>query len=437
MIRFTEREKRLTMREASYWRKVFEQNLMIGTEIEIMFKDSDINVYNVRDMLECLKPGGNPGAFKSPVQEVKSDGSLINGAEIITPGRRVYGFLEQFAMYQSIYSNLSDSEPIISPRMGWHNHIVLQNYDGVRAQEKEIPRIIFDNMMLLIKKYYPALAFMSSTQIDSDAYTRYNQFCIHSNLKNYDYNYDLSDIINEFTDRYNCVNLNELSYNDLRDTITNFHVEFRFPDGTMSPIQMTSLNILFKAIILKAIELSKFGIFDETPDLSLYDFKNNGSSYSRTNNIEGCITHPSSETRKSGKLNDYLMGQIKDLSFELVDLLKPEIMSIDKIAVPFLEEMCTRPISVLFEELNTTDVREVNDYLEEKLDKLVEKEDSSILPLVEIIETRMVQNVSNVDDWFNKTSEFVTFKEPIENIIDKIRKERKLKFNNEMGFYFE
>lgn len=434
MIEFTNPELRLKLREAEYWKKVFSANLMIGTEIEIMFSDDNISSSDVSRFLRPLNPGGSPGSFRSYVELVTSDGSLSNGGEILTPGRRIYGFLEQFSMFQNIYSHLRDNEPIIDPRMGWHNHIVLQDYDGVRAREMPIPRIIFDNLMLLCKKYYPALAFMSSTMPNGDANTRYNNFCRHDRLLNLDIQDDIDEIKSEFHERYNCVNINNINNNG--DEITTFHIEFRFPDGTLFPIQMASLNILFKALVLKAINISKIGLLDvSTMNRDLYNFKNNGAI--RARDIDNCITTPDPNTRLSGKLNDSCMAEIISLSEELVTLLTPEINSIDGIALPFLKKFAKTPISYMFEIYGTNDLREINDILEEELDTLIEKEDNSVLPLIEVIESGVVKDVESLEDWINKVNALISYKEPINDVLNKISKTNKLRFNKQLGFYFE
>ena len=416
-LEFNEVSK-LTRREAEYREKVFSSNLMIGTEIEIMFenhKDTD----DVRRMVDVLNPGGNPGNFISPIQYVTSDGSLENGAEIITTGRRVYGFMEQFSMYQSIYNCLKEEDPIISPRMGWHNHIVLQNYNGVKANEMPIPKIIFDNLMKLCSIYYPALAFMSSTMPHNDCYTRYSHFCIHDNLADYSWRKSLGRIMSIFDNRYNAVNINPIVYR--YDEINEFHVEFRFPDGSLFPIQMASLNILFKALVMKAVNLSKFGNIENNPNTDLYKFKNDGRR----------------EERLSNPVPTETLNSIKDLAKDLVSLLKPEILKIDKLAVPFIEDLATSPISVMFKELGVTDLRIVNDTLEERLDSLYQRESKSVLPLIEVIETGQIRNVLSKTDWFNKASELVSFKEPLEDIIVEIGREKEIAFNNELGFYFK
>ena len=44
------------------------------------------------------------------------------------------------------------------------------------------------------------------------------------------------------------------------NNVTRFHVEFRFPDGSDSPAQVVSQMFLFRALLMKAVELSQFGV---------------------------------------------------------------------------------------------------------------------------------------------------------------------------------
>lgn len=420
MIKFEDVEKRLPVLETKYWRKVFNNNLMIGTEIEQMFDNDSVNTSLVKEMLSPIGIKGGITRFESPVSSISSDGSLSNGAEIITPGRKVYGFMEQFSMYQAIYNCLKDNGTIIHPRCGWHNHIVLQDYGSEALERPFIPRVIFDNFMIILQHYFPALAFMSATLPDEDVYTRYDQFNQTYGLKMYNKDRDLGEVESIFEDRYNAVNLNPMSFRG--GNLRNFHVEFRFPDGTLFPIQMASLNILFKSIVLKAIELSKYGIIKFEDNYNhLYEFKNDGSSSRRTSDP---VEHETIE-------------ELKVLSKDLVNFLKPEIMSIDKIAVPMLEHLAEEPITLMFKRLGTEDLRLVNDKLEEMLDVEFKRPNAQVLPLMQIIETGLIRKVQSIEEWFNKASAMVSYKEPMEQVIKEIKEIQELGFDNELGFYFK
>ena len=48
--------------------------------------------------------------------------------------------------------------------------------------------------------------------------------------------------------------------------VTRFHVEFRFPDGSDSPAQVVSQMFLFRALLMKAVELSQFGVLKADSD---------------------------------------------------------------------------------------------------------------------------------------------------------------------------
>lgn len=445
MVKFIKTDKKLSIAEVKYWKKVFNANLMIGTEIEQMFNSNEIGTSEVRRLLSPLRIGGSPERFTSPVSEVKSDGSLRNGAEIITPGRKVYGFMEQFSMYQSIYNLLKDEEPIISPRCGWHNHIVLQDYGANALERDSIPRVIFDNFMLLLQQYYPALAFITSTMPYEGCHTRYAYFNATRPLKYYDTRMSLREIRSSFSDRYNAINIRPMVFDIDDDKIKNFHVEFRFPDGTLFPAQMAALNILFKSIVLKAINLSKYGTieFDNSTE-NLYCFKNNGNDYDEdddySDNEYGAdvfLNSFSEDDRMSAMVLDDIMRDIFKLSSELIDILEPEIINIDKLALPLLKTLSKTPISMMFKEQGTDDLRVINDMLEEIIDENYKRVDEQVMPLMEVIDLGMIKNTETVDEWFEKAGELVSFKEPIENLISRIREVTDLGFDKNLGFYFK
>lgn len=435
-----DREKRLTLKEVDYWKKVFDAHLMIGTEVEVMFnKTSTVYPENIerefRD-IDTLRPyARGRNQLETLIESVKSDGSLDNGCEIVTSGRKIYGFMPLFAQYKSIVDTIDPFEPYIHQRMGWHNHLVLQN-SGYNCLElrRGVPRVIFDNLMLLCKHYFPALAFMTSTMPYEDAYTRYSQFNLTSCLQNYNSDRDIEYTYDEFEDRYNAINICPLSYNN-NEEITTFHIEFRFPDGTIFPVQMASMNILFKALVIKAIEISKYGLFNADVNSTdhLYKFKNAPIEY----DDDDMIAYHTRNERLSSMVNDNIIDEIKVLSNELVDLLEKEIKDIDELAFVFLKHFATNPISIMYKDLKTMDYRVVNDALYEMLDENYIYDDPEILPLLEVIETKQIKNVETLTDWCNKASELVSYKEPIEEILKRINKYRRIKFTKNVGVTIE
>lgn len=436
-----ERNERLTLKEVDYWKKMFDAHLMIGTEIEVMFdkttgytSPSDIQD-ELSEINNCLRANGRGRfALETLIESVKSDGSLDNGVEIVTPGRKIYGFMNLYAQYKAIIDAIDEKDPIVSPRMGWHNHIVLQNA-GYSCLElnKMIPRVIFDNLMMLCKYYYPALAFMSSTMPNEDAYTRYSQYNQVSALKGYDTMDMLCDIYETFDERYNAINILGMEFR--HEKIEDFHVEFRFPDGSIFPAQMASLNILFKALVIKAIELSKYGIFDGSGKDTepLYIFKNSPITY-EDDMIE--INHER-DSRLSSKVTDDVIEEIRELSVELVNFLEKEIKDIDELAFVMLNELAINPVSIVYKKLCTDNYRMVNDYYNEIIDTHFLEDDAEILPLLEVIETKQITGTETLIDWCNKASELVSYKEPIEDILRKISKYRKIKFTKNIGVTIE
>lgn len=438
---FVKKEEKLSIRESKYWSKVFNANLMSGTEIEFEASSNNDEIRRV------LTTGSKIGNFSGlGIESVDSDGSLRSGAEIRTSGKRLYGFVEQFAMYKSIIDKVYRFKPVVNSRAGWHNHVVLENYSGIKAQEMLIPGIIMKNVLSICKIFYPALAWVTST-MPGETYTRRNNFCHDDVLMNTDVSEGrISSIINKFTgshnSRYNAINFNSGTSED--NFINVFHLEFRFPDCSLFPAQMATINFMFKAIIMKAIEISKYGVLSTTEEnyrkiKKLYIYKNTGFEYfndivaEHGNMIKDFLLD--GYERESCVLNDAPLNAIKSMANEFYNFIAPTMYSLDKTSAYMLKVLCDKPVTVMFKELQTNKVQVVNERFEEILDTIVVKTDNSILDVLEVIEKGLIRSVSSVDDWFNKASNLVTCKAPMNEIIDVISKQVPLEFNNEFGYY--
>lgn len=438
---FVKREERLSVRESNYWKKVFNANLMNGSEIEFEMANGYVN-----DIRSALRPNSRITEFNGiGVESVDSDGSLRDGCEIRTSGKRLYGYMEQFSMYKSIVDKLYRFKPIVNGRAGWHNHFVLQNIDGVKAQEMPVPGIILKNVLSICKIFYPALSYITST-MPGDIYTRRNNFCHDMVLQMYNPNNSAETCIREFQSshnaRYNAINLYHLKSSG--NNITKFHIEFRFPDCSVFPAQMATVNFMLKAIIIKAIELSKYGVLDTTEEnyvklKKLYLYKNTGfENFSDLHSSNPDIIKnfvPDSYDREGCVLTDKALNAIRSLSKEFYNFIAPTMHSLDKNACMMLKALSEKPVTEMFKEMNTNRIETINEALEEVIDVNVPKTDNSVLDVLEVIEKGLVRCVDSVDDWFNKTSNLVTCKAPMDEVINIIANQVPLGFSNEFGYY--
>lgn len=438
---YANNSEKLTSREVEYWKKVFNANLIFGSEVEFETSQDSFRISALRDEIEC---NGSINYYGNGIQEVKSDGSLRYGAEITTPPRRIYSFIQMYSGFKNLIDKLYDSDPVISVRAGWHNHVSLAYGSNYKSQERNVPIVILKNLLTLTKLYYPGLCYFSSTIPEQGIYTRYSEFCRHDRLLRHMSTHSGYDIYNNFGNtRYNCLNLNNMRYNDNYSEITRFHIEFRFPDGNLFPALMSSFQIVIKSLILKAIEVSRYGLLssDSSAVKDLYNFRN--VEYEDEDMDETMLDENFKDyscrdrERASAPLNAFLLEGVKKNSIELINLLEDEIFKIDSVAVDFCKHFAKTPVSVMFKDKNTTDVYSINDILDDMVDDHYNPEDNSFEEIERIISTGVIRNVKDKGEWVSRLGELVACKENIGTIIKSISQKREVLFNNRFGYYFK
>lgn len=414
MIKFVEGRKGLKSEQTKYWKKIFDMNLLFASEIEMEYETG----FNRNDLYRDLSPTDDMSFFGSGVHQVKGDGSLSNGAEITTTPRKITGFKPLLSQFGYIAEKVALHNPKIHQRASWHNHIIL-NTQGIRGNEFPIPDIIYNNIFAMFKLYLPALYYYTATLNNIDGHiTRYNYFCKPDGLLRYDTNMTYKrnrENISGLTDKYQGVNVARVIYND-KGEIKNFHLELRFPDANVFPVHQATFQILIKSLIMKAVELSRFGLIDSTLSTelkTLYLFKNNDynnerlSSYD-TSKVLGC----------------------KRLMGELLELLEPTIMKEDEMVVPMVRYFLENPI---FSMANLS-IDEVNDKIwEECLEPNWREEDDGLIDLEKIILTERIKGQTE-EEVIEKLSEKIAYETGLDTAIKEL-KTRGFKFKKGMGYY--
>jgi hypothetical protein len=134
-----------------------------------------------------FQPTGRINDFgKYGVYQVKTDGSIQNGLELCTVGRRL-DFLDLFVQYDNIINVMMMYEPNMYENAGLHNHVLFDYSDSYTCLEKPVPGIIFKNFCQLLRRYAPALVWLTSTVYHEgeDYITRMDYFCKGEELMRY------------------------------------------------------------------------------------------------------------------------------------------------------------------------------------------------------------------------------------------------------------
>lgn len=233
------------------------KNVVIGLELELDFKNSEsrdidyqeifgVSPTNYHELPRCQTCGLYECFQHIPqnlIRAIERDSS-IEGYEFI-----IYG------------NNLSSKEFIkrlpldqlrryfkVTFRNSCHIHILIPN------QIKPLPLIILKNLWQIYRYYYPAICYLTGSTygkvIRNSHYATWRSFnvsaitdfesCIHGDRAGLYYG-------NCTFDNNQCIFLN---------------VEMRTPDSTLNPLKLILLRALGKALLLRAVELSKWGVFN-------------------------------------------------------------------------------------------------------------------------------------------------------------------------------
>ena len=434
-MKFVNKENALSLKEVAYWKKIFNERLIFGSEIE--FESAcNANSRAVRDRFVINS------LFGTGVEYVDSDGSLRSGGEVKTRPRHIDSFIQLFSVYKGIIDKLEPVMPIVNTRAGWHNHISLNNFGGMKSHELEIPYTIVKNIIALFKLYYPALKYFTASMPESQAcYTRNDRFCLTRGLLETNDDMEIYELLEAIEDdtRYNAINCRGIE--TCGDEISAFHIETRFPDCNLFPFSMASYQILIKALILKAIELSANGeisleIDNETK--RLYTFANSVDAGYRSSyiNTDDLVDEEATD-RGSRMVTGEVIKLIKLQGTQLLNILKPEIDLIDEKAFEFIAMLMNRPVYQMFRELNTEDIYEINDKFEEIVDNAYEIKEVSreAEQLASIISLNSIK-ANTKEEWKNAIGEIVNFNVDLDEILEEINSYRKLKFIPGTGYYF-
>jgi hypothetical protein len=322
----------------------------------------------IRDELtEVLYPSNFVGETgKYGVLLVTKDGSLVEdgGVEIPTVGRRPH-FPTIYRMCERIIDECTSRGAYVNHRTSLHVHVLAGYLDSnpvdkadngrtsrmtVSELEKPVPEIILDNFHQLIRRFQNALVWMSAAVYEPEKYkhsiTRWGRFrqslVPFSAIQN-----RMASIIKDMRSNYKKVhgigtntfiNYSLVKF-DPDYNISTFHVEGRFMDGTLSPAAVTAFAILHYALVLKAIELSRYGILES------FD----SSELSRAKEIQAALMNREAQGWDSDRISDNseldpYIPILKEESKELVYLLKGVLEKFPP-AFDILMKLADKPIA--------------------------------------------------------------------------------------------
>ena len=233
----------------------------------------------LRSYLEPSKSYGN--ISRTGVHSVICDGSLLGegaegkGAEIITVGRRV-DYWEFYNMLSTITKTSLEKGAYVNERCSTHIHVLAGYFDAQEQNsrykdlsdlEKPLPQIVMANFHQLCRRYQNAITWMSMALDNPDHLTRWEKYRV-SLLDTSPVSMSMQDIIRQLEaisykprGKYAWTNYMYSRFNG-RNDVTRMHIEMRALDGMMAPSVVTAMCCLYHAMIIKAVEISKYGLLE-------------------------------------------------------------------------------------------------------------------------------------------------------------------------------
>ena len=360
---------------------------------------------------------------KHGVLQVVRDGSLKNqGLEIPTVGRRL-----NFEVFKEMFSNIlavaKKSGGYSDDRCSFHVHILNEYYTKVNnchgasrhpdndvhlnltSFEKKMPSIILTNIIQLWRYYETAIYWMGCGLPDPNHATRWEKFRV-SLLKTSPIFMSVSDMLTSIGNdvgkkRYGSLNLSNTKLDGSR-----LHLEFRVCDMITSESYMTAMCCLFYCIVMKAVDISCYGLLNVedaewlAKEQSIkHDFINGACREYSDNRL--------SDTANLYKHTEYLSSK----ALELIDLLSPILSGFDP-AKALLQSIAQKPIALRLAEKakrNNLTLCEVTDTYD------IEKDLTSILTDKDIlseIEEKLLKTIAlgeihgcgSIQDWISEIS---------------------------------
>lgn len=421
---------------------------------ECKFKyDPNKNPDFIRQALnEKLRPNNSYGQVSdSGVHSITTDGSLLGkkGAEVITTGRRI-DYWEFFKMASNIINESVGRGAYMNERCSIHMHVLASYYgkitdnqerhgipSKVSEMERELPEIVLANLHQLVRRYQNAMTWMMMGLDEPERMTRWEKFRVSvlpiSAATNH-----MRDVQNKVAhqaggNKYGWINYNPVEFGP-NGNVKRFHVEFRGADGLMAPSAVAAIACMYYALVIKAIEISRYGILEIGDDGWLE--KATEVKNALLNNMKGYQDGDRfSDTRN---LNKYRAILIED-SFDLARQLKAILVKVGP-AYEVLEKLAERPIA-----LRRVD-GESWETIEKDLAVIVNEEGRFDLALSEIIILNQVSECKDLDEWINEVGvvlrsnkelaideDNAEVEDHIRYFIDKNRNDGKVIWSNKTG----
>lgn len=366
-------------------------------------------------IIDELAPNMNYGMVsKSGIHNIVTDNSLKgkSGVEIITVGRRV-DYWEFFKMSSNIIAVATKRGAYADERTSIHAHLLAAYYNKLSCSknldldsknimiselEKPVPEIILSNFHQLCRRYQNAITWMTSGLSTKDKLTRWEKFrtsvlgisAVTNSMKT------VKSMVSGLSvkSKYGWVNYLPCTF-DANGDISRLHLEMRVMDCLLSPSAVAALSCLYYAILIKAVEISRYGILEAGDMLWMQHAMEIKEKL--LNNVSDW-----NEVDRFSHTED-LEKYYEDLKYESSDLITQlkHIIASTGPAYDVLEKLAETPCSIMrcegkswAEIENILSIKDI-------------ARDSLFMKFSEAIDLRLVDKCVNEEEWLNETTDLL------------------------------
>ena len=407
----------LTLSDARYLQDLLYRAVKIGTELEFALPKGVLREEFQPRIEEALQPSRDMNQLgKLGVYDVISEHC---GIEILVIGRHPHwdALLNQ---YNRIILPLLAEKIRMRPTCGLHFHIL-----GTGLAE-EVPEIILANLWNMARVFAPGLKFITSAGENRQALCRRRQHNAHQEFMRLSpEKQSMAEIQAELKksmnvpEHQNFFNIEHVRFSE-SGNISNFHLEFRFPDGDLCPVSITAKTFLFMTMILKAVEISKFGLL-KVDSGSL----ENSWLMDMISNNNGKLA-----TSDTSAVDNTALEKYRNNAQGLLFFLKSIFLLLDNPSELILQQLASEPVSLRRSQGKSWEEIENELFNHIRPQPIL---DNSDYELIKIIELGLLTGLGNKSCWLEAAARFLHF--PKNEISKRLRgyKNRSPVWQEELG----
>ena len=415
------RDDVLSPLQAMYWKDLLYRTIKIGTELEFALPKGAHKNEVLPALEAALQPSRDLNMLgRYGVLDIVSEHC---GIEIQIIGRQPYypALLQQ---YREIFALLPEGIRA-RPTCGLHYHVLTVGLS------EAVPEIILANVWNLTRRYAPELRFLTSAGDSLSALCRRRNHTSHlemvklspgsMSMREIQEHLRASKVVPE---HQNFLNLENTRFNE-HGAVSEFHLEFRFCDADLSPVSITAKTFLFLAMVLKAVEMSQYGVIHVG---RIGPWRRKIELLDMLSNNDGALA-----TSDTSRITPEIIEELRVGCRELLELLKPTLERFEhNPSFEVLSLLTETPLSLL--RASGRNWREIDALLAERAETEAGELDKTDQRLMRCIELAELTGCPALEAWkWTVAGELFLTPQELEKRLERLARLRGVEWDQELG----